>query len=484
MNTLDTLEMIQDTISANHLIEADDIVCVMLSGGGDSVALLRALADLRETLNFTLAAYHLNHQLRPGSAEADQAFAQALCQQLKVELRVDSFDVKTFAQVEKLNLEDAGRRIRYEHAQTFLNELLEREDKRRSQGKLATGHTRDDRIETFFSRALFGAGAGGLGSIKAQRDNIIRPLITCDRAQLRAYLTELGQDWREDESNDDTTRTRAYIRAQIIPACEQLNPSFRDALERSMNLVADDDALLSNMANSFARDFSDDRVFNKHIVFNNSFMRTLETTMIRRTIRAGILQMFPQSSRIEAAHIQALAENMDCEGYVQDLPDGLHAEVRCGTLKITKKGTPETWSDVVLNTEGKTDLGPAGLLFLEEVNPDGLIYDSHIANVDADVFLGSLSAGPARTGERITPLGMPEGSQLISDVFIDAKVPKEQRGLVPVVRDASEVVWIAGQKLADRYKVTEKTQRVWQFEWVEDSDRNIIDDGRGPQKHD
>lgn len=484
MDIHNTLNTIQSTIATQQLFESGDVALVMLSGGGDSVALLRALVLLREELSLDVHAFHLNHMLRPGAADDDEAFVHAVCEQLDVPCYIESVDVGAFAAERKLNLEDAGRIVRYDRAQEFLRTYCDEQEIRRSKGKIATGHTRDDRVETFFARALFGAGSGGLGSIRARRDNIVRPLIECDRNELRAWLESMGQTWREDESNEDTTRTRAFIRSRIIPACEELNPAFRDALERSMNLVADDDALLSGMAAQFARDFSDDRVMGEHIVFNVMFMRTLDKTMARRTLRAGIMQIFPEASRLEAAHIQSLVDNMDCDGYVQDLPDGLRAEARYGTLRVTKKRAPDTWSDVVLNTEGETDLGPAGIMYLDEVEPGELIYDSHIANVDADVFLGSLTAGPARTGERIVPLGMPEGSQLLSDVFIDAKVPKEKRGLIPVVRDASEVVWVAGQKLADRYKITEKTTRVWQFEWVPDKDRAHVDDGRGNKADD
>ena len=479
MDTHTILNTISSTIATHQLFEPHDVALVMISGGGDSVALLQALVDVREDLDIEVRAFHLNHSLRPGASQEDEKFVRAFCEKLGVTLTAVTLDVGEYAAEHKLNLEDAGRTLRYREAQENLNAYLDEHDIRRSKGKIVTGHSRDDRIETFFSRALFGAGSGGLGSIKARRDNIVRPLIECDRAELRAWLSARGIAWREDESNQDTTRTRAFIRARLIPAAEELNPRFRDALERSMNLVADDDALLSNMANQFARDFSDDRVVGDHLIFNLSFMRTLDRTMARRTIRAGIMQMFPEASRLDAASIESIVENMDCDGYVQDLPEGLRVESRCGTLKVAKKIDPETWSDVVLESDGETDLGPAGLMYLEEVKLDELIYDTHIANVDADVFLGSLTAGPARNAERIVPLGMPEGSQLLSDVFIDAKVPKEQRAYVPIVRDASEVVWVAGQKVADRYKITEQTTRVWQLEWVPNNERKLVENGRG-----
>lgn len=456
---------IKQTIERESLFAPGDTALVMLSGGGDSVALLRVLTILAGELEIDVHALHVNHLIRKETASADEAFAVALCEELGVSCTVQRVDVGAFAQENGLNLEDAGRRVRYAAAEKLVEQLCENKNARRSQGKIVTGHSRDDRVETFFSRALFGAGTGGLGSTHAKRGAIVRPLIGCDRRELREWLESLGFSWCEDESNEDVTRTRAFIRTNIIPACEELNPSFRSALERTMNLLSDDDTLLSTMANQFARDFSDDRVVGEHIVFNINFMRTLEQTMARRTLRSGILQMFPEASRIDASHIQNLVDHFDCDSYVQDLPDNLRAEVRYGTLKVSKKRPIETWEDTILNVDGETDLGAAGKLYLEEVGVDEIYVDPFSATVDADVFLGSLSAGPARIGERMHPLGM-EGSKLLSDVFIDAKVPKEQRALVPIVRDASQVVWAAGQTLDDRYKITQETKRAWRIEWV------------------
>lgn len=483
-------------------------VVVMLSGGGDSIALATLLITWRDacqagtaTLNdgspapsFELTALHINHGLREAALD-DESFVRTFCEAHHLPLEVRTVDVAAYAKNHHLNEEDAGREIRYGAAREIIAaksgdenaaamhrpSLGVRIDARDNPfapaplGYIATGHSLDDRVETFFARALYGSGTGALGSIRAQRDDVIRPLIDCSRADIRAFLRSEGIGWREDESNGDTSRTRANIRHTLVPACETINPAFRDALARTMDLVAEDDALLSSMAHQFARDFTDDRVDGEHIIFNLNFMRTLEPTMFKRVVRDGILSTFPDASRMEARHFEALAQNADCEGYVQDLPCSLRAESKCDTLKITRKRAQtgeggdgrlqNAWATTVLTVDGKTDLGPAGALYMEEVDPTQVLDDPYIANVDGDVFLGALSAGPAREGERIRPLGL-DGSQLLSDVFIDAKVAREERPLVPVVRDGSTVVWVAGQKLADRYRITPETTRAYQIEWV------------------
>lgn len=455
----------KQVIDRYSMLRPDVPIVVMVSGGGDSVALLRLLCSGEFDQLDHVHALHINHMLRAGESDADEVFVRDLCASLDVPLTVGRVDVGAYASSEKLNLEDAGRIIRYEHAESLLDSLCDQLDIHPSLGRIATAHSRDDRVETFFVRALFGAGTGALGSIAATRGRIIRPLIDCDREEIRSWLEAQGVGWREDASNQDTERTRAFVRANIVPACEQLNPAFRESLTRTMNLLADDDALLSSMASMFAHDFVDDSVPGEFVTFNVSFMRTLDRTMARRTLRTALLDIFPESSRLESLHIEALTEAFKSESFVRDLPEGLRAELRCGTLKVSKKREHESCLNQVLDTSGVTDLGPAGFISIEQT--DGLIIsrDPMVATIDGDLLLGTLSAGPQRAGERITPLGM-EGSKKVSDIFVDSKVERELRDLVPIVRDGSTIVWIAGQCVSEQYKVSNKTSYALRMQWT------------------
>jgi tRNA(Ile)-lysidine synthase len=190
-------------------------------------------------------------------------------------------------------------------------------------GRIAVAHTLDDRIETFFMRALWGSGSGGLGSIAAVRGRIVRPLLGIGREDLRSWLERDGEPWREDESNSDVTRTRANVRATLVPAAAQVNPNFRSALERTMDLVAGDDELLSSMADAFARDFA--AIDARSVTFNRNLMQSLDPTMARRTIRAALKRAFPDASRMEAHHTEALVNGLRSSQFSHDLPGGLRA---------------------------------------------------------------------------------------------------------------------------------------------------------------
>lgn len=292
----------------------------------------------------------------------------------------------------------------------------------------------------------------------------MRPLLDCDRAAIRAWLGEQGQAWREDASNDDTTRLRALVRAEIVPVAERVNPSFRDALARSIDLLGDDDALLSRMAHDFGRDFAE--TGDGRVQFNRELMRSLDRAMARRSVRAVLLGEFVEASRLDAAHVEALVDGMSDDAFARDLPNGLRAETEYGRLVVSRAGDePLAVAPSLLPIPGTADLGPAGRIIAEEVAPDEVGTPDSIT-IAADA-LGGLVVDSVRAGDRMRPLGM-EGSRKLSDLLIDAKVSRRQRPLTPVVRDAERIVWLAGVRMSDEYRVSEKTARAVRLTWERD----------------
>ena len=191
-------------------------------------------------------------------------------------------------------------------------------------------------------RALAGSGTGGLSSIAATRGRIVRPLIEVEREQLRAWLDELGEPWREDASNSDTARLRAHVRAELLPAAERVAPGFRSRLARTMDLLSADDALLGSMADAFARDFAEttEGADNAEVAFRRDWMLTLDRAMARRTVRAALLRAFPEASRIEAEHIEALVDGLADETFARDLPGGLRAFTEYDRLVVCRADAP------------------------------------------------------------------------------------------------------------------------------------------------
>ena len=465
------------TIARHDLLPVGAPVLVLVSGGADSVALLRLLAsgEITATLPAAtddapradasaapLAVLHVNHLLRGAAADEDAAFVAHLCASLGVACTVVRFDVAAFAEEAGLNLEDAGRQVRYRFAAEELEALCAAHHLRSERGRIATAHTRDDLAETFLMRAITGAGAGGFASIPVQRGAVVRPLIECDREALRVYLGGLGQAWREDETNSDTTRLRSMVRHEIVPLFERANPAFRETIARSIELLSADDALLTTMATAFVHDFAEVRP--GRVEFDRQWMATLDRAMARRTIRSAVLEAFPEASRLEAAHIEALVDGLSADGFARDLPGGLRAESEYAKLVVSRAGQPErVVAPSLLPIPGTADLGPAGLIRAEFVDPADIAGTADSVTVDAGDLERFVVDAP-RPGDRMCPLGM-DGSRKLSDLLVDAKVVRRERLATPVVRDGEHIVWLAGVRMSEEYRIGADTVRAVRLTW-------------------
>jgi len=184
-----------------------------VSGGADSVALLRLFMELRAELGVVVSAVHFNHRLRGKASELDEKFVAELAEKLGATLHVGRADVAWKARREKANLEDAARRARYE----FFARLA-------GQGAVdwvATAHTQDDQAETVLAHILRGTGVAGLSGIHPVSGRVVRPLLGFRREELQKYLRAKRQTWREDATNRDLTRTRARMRKKLLPLLEK-----------------------------------------------------------------------------------------------------------------------------------------------------------------------------------------------------------------------------------------------------------------------
>jgi tRNA(Ile)-lysidine synthase len=209
------------------MVVPGDRIGIAVSGGADSVALLRLFEELRTDLGVSLCVAHLNHGLRGEAADGDEAFASELARELDVPFLASRQDVAALARQNHWNLEDAGRRARYGYFEQLVR------DGRCT--KIAVAHTADDQAETLLARIIRGTGSRGLVGIHPVRGAVIRPLLTVRREELREYLRAKGQDWREDASNQDTTRLRARLRHQLLPLIER--DFAPEIVERLTNLA-------------------------------------------------------------------------------------------------------------------------------------------------------------------------------------------------------------------------------------------------------
>jgi len=223
-------------------IRPGDRVSVAISGGADSTALLllvhAANSQAKNALGIGLSAVHINHSLRAAESDADQAFVEALCARLQLPLHIERVNTTAHAAEHRETIEEAARNLRYRVFETLIR-----------QGRaniVLTAHTLDDQAETVLMKLLRGSWLEGLGAISPILDlaggKVLRPLLETRRAGLRHYLEALGQPWREDSSNSDEAFTRNRIRATLLPALRQENPSIDRTLANLAQLAREEEA--------------------------------------------------------------------------------------------------------------------------------------------------------------------------------------------------------------------------------------------------
>jgi tRNA(Ile)-lysidine synthase len=240
-------QTVLEYIRKHELLRAGDRVGIAVSGGADSVALLRLLLDLRKEVGVVLSVVHFNHKLRGAESDEDQEFVAGLAQRHKLEFRCESGEVAAYAAEKHLSLETAAREMRYRYFWRLLEEG--------QLNRIATGHTLDDQAETVLLKIVRGAGGRGLAGIypllreggcqlsalsSQQRPNIsiVRPLLGTRRRDLESYLVTVAQSWREDKSNRDLRHMRNRVRHGILPRLERnLNPGIRQALAETAEIA-------------------------------------------------------------------------------------------------------------------------------------------------------------------------------------------------------------------------------------------------------
>ncbi len=219
-------------------------LAVGLSGGADSVALIRALAESAQKRGIVLHAAHLHHGLRGAEADADRQFSSDLAQSLGLAFHTHQVDTQSEAADNKASgkpresIEEAARRLRY----AWFRRLMASG----AVDAVATAHTLDDQAETVLGKFLRGAWTDGLSGIHPvvvyPEGRMLRPFLAASRNQIEAYLKALGQDWRKDSSNDDPAYTRNRLRHQLLPDLECWNPSIREHLAHMAELARDEEA--------------------------------------------------------------------------------------------------------------------------------------------------------------------------------------------------------------------------------------------------
>jgi len=455
---------IRRTIVRHGMVKPGETVLVACSGGADSTALLHVLNDLQEGLSLHLAVAHFDHGLRAASGR-DARFVHELAADLGLPFYLEKRDVRDVARGRRLNLEEAGRLLRYDFLRRMAAEI--------GAAKIATGHTLDDQAETVLMRLLRGSGPRGLGGIAPIVEAaVIRPLIGVRRKEITAFLRARNIAHREDETNRDCMYLRNNVRHRLIPYLERnFEPAIVEKLGRLAEVLAGEDRALDVHVRRILPGLVTGEGLNSCL--NADALALLPVGLSRRCIRAFVEIQKGDLLRITFGDVENV-RNL-AEGKIAVLPGGIRMIreglwIRRGTARSPRKRAAKGFQ---YRWEGDVPLAIAETrtVFSARIVPNGLILDppfddARRAWLDADRLVFPLVVRSPRGGDRYRPLGAP-GRQKINELFRARGVPPAGRGRRPVFESGGEIVWVEGLPVADPYKIGPATRRLFLIEKTE-----------------
>ena len=381
-----------------------------------------------------------------------KTFVKDLAANLSLPCYVKRVDVKDEARRAGKSLQHAGRDIRYR----FFDEIAEEH----RFNKIAIAHNLDDQVETFLLRIVKGTGMRGLSSIPTRRGMIIRPFLTISRREIEAYAKARGIRFVEDSSNAKIVYERNFIRREILPLMEQLNPAVREKIFSLLQDMTAMNKMLDREAEVFLREEMHHE--NEDLSIRVEALRGLEEET-RYRVLSSLLQTLAPAFIPLREHIRLIEKVVsgDRPSAVATLPHDVRARRIYGNLIITRKRAEPPVTVTYPVQVGKNRLEPLNVILSiseEEVPESDFTGNKNIAFLDRDK-LGELSVRTFVNGDRFVPLGMSAFTK-VKDFFISQKVPRETRRRIPLLLSGKEIVWIIGHRIDERFKVKKETQHV------------------------
>jgi len=441
-------EQVLHYIRERQLLKAGDRVGVAVSGGADSVALLRVLLELRGELGIVLQVSHFHHQLRGEESDADERFVAQLAAAHGLPFFSGRGDVRQHAAADKLSLEHAARELRYR----WFGELAAGQ----KLDAIATAHHADDQAETVLMKFLRGAGTRGLAGIHPVHTGhgmrIVRPLLATPRAEIERYLHQLNQPWCEDHSNRDTQHTRNRIRHELLPVLErEYNPNLRQLLSETAEIALAEENYWRNSTSTLAARWHQ-RVRGLRLREGTSDGFLSSGIALQRRTLKYFLEW--HGVAVDFHHLEAVRRCALGNGATVSLGAGWQArrdrdwlELLAPTSAFQKREGPGHWL-YILPVPGSCPLPEAALALRAEVLPEAAAALQPPGTLlRADRLPGELTVRNWCPGDRFRPAHSGSEKKL-KELFADKRIPAEHRPLWPVVLSGDQIVWVRGFPVA------------------------------------
>lgn len=429
-------------IAENQLFQPESTYLLALSGGCDSVALLRIMIEL----NYHVAAVHCNFQLRNAESKRDEMFCEGLCRSLKVPFHRVYFDTKAYASLHHVSIEMAARELRYDYFEKLRKDI--------SADDILVAHHQDDNIETALLNLIRGTGIQGLLGMKPKNGHIIRPLLSVSRKEIEQYLSSIHQDYVTDSSNLVADVMRNKIRLEVIPLLKTLNPSVSDNISTTIKHLNE----ASNVLNSALKDGQKRvvSVYKQNQIAIN--IKALQKEVSPEYILYSVLSNYSFSS----AQIENIAQSLNASTgkrwysktheLVKDRETLLIATRTQPTTKVLR--VPEeglfVWNEHI---KFKINLSEITSCFEPSREPKQV-------TLDGEIIAFPLTIRCIKQGDRFQPFGM-KGSKLVSDLLTNLKYSIIDKQQQLIVEDAhGHILWVVGVRVDQRFAVTKNTKRI------------------------
>lgn len=418
---------VQKFIEEKSLFTLKDKILIALSGGADSVALLRVL----HALGYSCECAHCNFHLRGEESDRDEAFVQQLCKTHQIKLHIKHFDTETYAKSHQLSIEMAARELRYEWFESLRQEL--------NAQVIAVAHHRDDSVETFMLNLIRGTGINGLKGIAPQNGWIVRPLLQVSREDIIYYLQGIHQDYVTDSTNLQDVYVRNKIRLNILPLMKEINPSI-------METIQDTSMRLADVAS----------------IYHQERKKTLEHSVIK--VSDHFQRISIDKILMDIAPASLLFELLSPLGFNISQIKDIHRSLEHS--QAGKRFISKNWElirdreDLLIQRIDSECIVPELIVQEIERTPSFILpKDKHIACLDADKVKLPLTIRKWQVGDKFIPFGM-NGKKKISDYMTDKKFSLFQKESQYVVCSEDKIVWLVNERCDNRYRITDQTRRI------------------------
>lgn len=475
------IQKVKDTIVNNGLIENGEHIVIGLSGGPDSVCLFHILYQLKNVFDLTLQAVHINHMLRPGEAEKDQKYVEDLCLQMGIPCQVFTYDINKIAKERGTSSEDAGRQMRYASFYQVANSISDRTG---CSVKIAVAQNLNDQAETLLMRIMRGTGTDGLAGIEYIRQGkgdsfIIRPLLDITRKEIEYYCKENNLKPRLDLTNLEPIYTRNKIRLELMPYMQKdFNENIMLSLNRLSRIAREDKDYLYQIV---------DQLIEEHAVIDVMAKIPIDILLkqhpaIRHRIIIRLFESLGLSKDKTWIHLEN-ADKLLMEGKTStstDFSGGYAVRVSYNMAEFYKKEEVQNhYFEYQIIINGETEIhelnGQLEVKLLKRNEWENLKNGkkeetestSFVCFLSYDQIVESgckLILRTRKQGDYISPLGM-KGRKKLQDFFVDMKIKKEIRNNIPLVCLGSEVLWVVGYRINEKFKILNNTKNILLLEY-------------------